>query len=266
MRQKLILSSYIKLADFLFQLESKDDFFNLFFEKSEKEIVSHIFAKESTIKPSAFCVESISTLKDIVLRDVEYGDIICCDKKFENVDYYPAINSNPNRSMLLVAIYSRLCFENVLLCHSSLIDYNGHGILFVGPSGIGKTTQAELWQKYRNATIINGDKAFLKMKNDELIGYGLPWKGSCGYCLNSNVKIDAVVALRQDNNNHIKKLSAEDVFKYFVPHIFLPHWDENCMKSALETLDNIVNSVPVYLLKCRPDEEAVMLTEATVLG
>lgn len=258
--------SYYSFSDCGIEISEMQDCFCGFESGNDIESVIKIQIHRTEKSHHAFCVEKMPKLKHIVLRDSEYGDMIYCDERFENVNYYPTANPNPNKSMLLVAIYSRLCFENVLLCHSSVIDYNGHGILFVGPSGIGKTTQAELWKKYRNATIINGDKAFLKMKNDELIGYGLPWKGSCGYCLNSNVKIDAVVALRQDNNNHIKKLFAEDVFKYFVPHIFLPHWDENCMKSALETLDNIVNSVPVYLLKCRPDEEAVMLTEATVLG
>ena len=41
--------------------------------------------------------------------------------------------------------------------HSSLIRSHGEGLMFIGPSGIGKTTQAELWHAYRNADIINGD-------------------------------------------------------------------------------------------------------------
>ena len=45
-----------------------------------------------------------------------------------------------------------------------------------------------------------------------------------------------------------------------MPHIFLPHWDENAVCRALDTLDELVNSVPVYLLECRADEEAVRIT------
>ena len=47
--------------------------------------------------------------------------------------------------------------RKMLLFHSSIIKFWNQGIMFLGPSGIGKTTQAELWKKYRDALIINGD-------------------------------------------------------------------------------------------------------------
>lgn len=39
--------------------------------------------------------------------------------------------------------YAHAVQRHMIQLHSSLVDFQGHGILFLGPSGIGKTTQAE---------------------------------------------------------------------------------------------------------------------------
>ena len=63
---------------------------------------------------------------------------------------------------LLQMFYAQAVKQNMILLHSSLIDWKGRGLMFLGPSGIGKTTQAELWNQYRDALIINGDAVFVQ--------------------------------------------------------------------------------------------------------
>ncbi len=254
------------LAGYGFRMESEDEFLKDFIVSQNENVLSHIKIHKHSSVSGFFGIEALPAKSEIILRDSRYGDIAYSDKNFNKFDICFSAHSNPQKAVLLAAVYSRLCFENVLLCHASLIDYKGHGILFVGPSGIGKTTQAELWQSFRGADIINGDKAFLKTENGELSGFGLPWKGSSDYCLNRSVKIDAVVVLRQSKSNRIRKLTEAEKLSCFVPHIFLPHWNESCMNSALKTLDKTVSSSQVYLLECLPDEEAVSLTETAALG
>ena len=48
--------------------------------------------------------------------------------------------------------------------------------------------------------------------------------------------------------------------------VFYPQWLENGMELCLETLDHLLSALPVYELSCRPDEEAVQLTEEAVFG
>lgn len=99
---------------------------------------------------------------------------------------------------------------DVLMAHAALVDLDGEGILFIGESGIGKTTQAELWQRYRDAVIINGDHVFIRKSEDGFWGYGSPWHGSSPYCENKKTKLQAIVALRQSPNNRIARLSGLD--------------------------------------------------------
>lgn len=199
-----------------------------------------------------------------VLQRQLQNEVLCADDKWTDVTVYCPHYSDPNFTLPIAAICSRLSFFSTALIHGSFVEHNGEGVIFTGYSGIGKTTQAELWNKFLGADIINGDKVLIKADSNGAAAYGLPWKGSSPYCKNKKAPIKGIVVLRQSSDNKIRKLDASEFMEYFMPHIFLPHWDEYCMSMALETVDLILREVPLWLLECKPDEEAVKLTEKTV--
>lgn len=162
---------------------------------------------------------------------------------------------------LIAAIMTHLSTRNGLMLHSSLIDFNGKGIMFVGPSGIGKTTQAELWMKYRDAVIINGDMALIREEEGGFTAYGCPWHGSSPYCENRNVPLYGIIVLEQAPENTIERLRGVTMIERMMNNIFLPHWYPQGAEAAMETVDHLLCQVPVYLLKCRPDEDAVKMAE-----
>ena len=150
--------------------------------------------------------------------------------------------------------------------HSSLIKVYNYGIMFLGPSGIGKTTQAELWNKYREALIINGDITFVQEMKGEFYGWGTPWHGSSPYCANTSVLLKALIILKQAPENSIRELTGFEKVTAVSTSVFYPRWLENGMELCLETLDHLLTKIPVYELSCRPDEDAVKLTEETIFG
>lgn len=162
--------------------------------------------------------------------------------------------------------YTHAVQRHMIQIHSSMIDYRGKGLLFLGPSGIGKTTMAELWNQYRDALIINGDMNFVQDTGDEFIGWGTPWHGSSPYCENTSVPIQALIILRQALENYIRELSGFEKVQLVSNNIIYPTWLENGMELCLETLDHLLTKLPVYELSCRPDEDAVKLTEETIFG
>lgn len=193
------------------------------------------------------------------------GDILFADSDWTHAESYYLSESDNDFALALAAICSRFSYHDALLAHASFIRIDHKGILFTGFSGVGKTTQAELWKKYRNAEIVNGDKAFVREIDSEFFAYGLPWKGSSCYCINEKAPLSAVVVLRKSTENRISLLG-KNAMEYFMPHIFFPHWDKACLNKALDTFDHLLKAVPVYLLECRPDEEAVSLTYNTIFG
>ncbi len=167
---------------------------------------------------------------------------------------------------LSACLMTHLSTRHALLVHASLIDYSGKGLIFIGPSNIGKTTQAELWQKYRSAIIINGDMAFVHNDSGKFFGVGCPFHGSSSYCENRRVELKGIVVLEKASVNSIEILDSFHKVERVMKNIFLPSWYEEGMNEALTTLDELLSEIPVYLLKCRPDEEAVELTEKMIFG
>lgn len=193
------------------------------------------------------------------------GDIIFADKKWKTAKSYYLSSADKDYALPLAAICSRFSYFNALLFHASFVKFKNKGILFTGYSGVGKTTQAELWARYVDAQIVNGDKAFIREVDDVFSAYGLPWKGSSPYCLNEKAQLGGIVILRKSEENHITRL-VDNAAEMLMPHIFLPHWDEKCLDHALDTFDSLIRKVPVWLLECRPDEEAVKITHDAIFG
>lgn len=200
---------------------------------------------------------------DCIITIEEYVMVIC-----EN--YSVAYTQNAKKEIystfLCYLFYSKSAQRRMIQFHSSLIDYQGRGLMFLGPSGIGKTTQAELWNQYRDALIISGDIVFVQETEEAFLGWGTPWHGSSPYCENTNVPVDALIILKQAPENSIRKLEGFEKVTAVSNSVFYPRWLENGMELCLETLDHLLSKIPVYELSCRPDEEAVELTEKTIFG
>lgn len=195
-----------------------------------------------------------------VLRS-ESGEILCADEAWENVTAY-FTQERGEYALPLAAMCSRFALFDALLLHASCVELNGRSVIFTGDSGIGKTTQAKLWQKHLGAEIINGDKIFVRDING-FHACGLPWKGSSEFCLNKKTSLAGIVVLRQSKENRLTLLG-DSAAEKLLTHVFLPHWDSRCLDSALNIFERIIENVPVYLLECRPDEEAVRLVYGTL--
>lgn len=168
--------------------------------------------------------------------------------------------------VFLAAFYSFLSRRGGLLVHASLVKYRGESVLFTAASGVGKTTQAELWRNYMGAEILNGDKAVLTAENEGFTAWGTPWCGSSPYASAASAPLKAIVVLEQAKENRIERLGTMQAVTQFFPNVFFPSWDRSCTESVAASLDAVLRSVPIYLLSCRPDEEAVVCTQAAIWG
>lgn len=151
--------------------------------------------------------------------------------------------------------------NNGFIFHCSYIVYKDKAILFTAPSGTGKSTQADLWQKYRDAEIINGDRAAVRMVDGMIIADGIPFSGSSQYCENRSVEIAAIVYLAQSHQNSIRRLQGAEAFSRIWEGVSVNAWYKGDIERVSGVVQVIAKETPVYYLACKPDESAVIVLE-----
>ena len=160
-------------------------------------------------------------------------------------------------------LYTQLALPHVLLLHRKILLHAAYiltsegAILFTAPSGTGKSTQAELWKKYRSAEIINGDRAVIGLENGVPTAYGYPISGSSEYCQNVAGKLRAIVSLKQAPFNAVRLLGGAESLFVLINRSFLPAEYASDLPLVIDSAAPICEKVPILELSCRPDEGAV---------
>ncbi|WP_368262719.1 hypothetical protein [Clostridium disporicum] len=155
-----------------------------------------------------------------------------------------------------INIQGSLLRKGVIILHSNFIIHDNEAILFTAPSGTGKSTQGSLWERYKDAEVINGDRSTIALKNNEYYAYGFPFSGSSNICKNKEAKLKAIVAIEQAKENSVRKLSDIEAFKFLFKEIAINRWNKEEVKIAMTLIEELISKVPVLFLSCRPDEEA----------
>ncbi len=148
--------------------------------------------------------------------------------------------------------------------HSSVINWEGKGILFSAPSGTGKSTQADLWQKYESAMILNGDKALIRKIDEQYWVFGSPFAGTSGIYTNGCVPIQGIIVLTQAPENRIERLTHGRAFVKLYSESSVNTWNREFVLRFVDLLTDMVKSIPVYHLACLPDQGAVNLVKKTL--
>ena len=164
-----------------------------------------------------------------------------------------------------ISINHLLLQFNALFFHSSYIRYKDDGIMFTAASGTGKSTQAFLWEKYKGAEVINGDKAVVRLEDCAKV-YSAMFSGTSGINKNISSKLKAIIVLEKGEDNSIKRLSPIEIIKYLLPNIFVDSVIDSEKIKAYDLIIKLSMMVPVYFYSCTKDESAVEKLEEALFG
>lgn len=151
--------------------------------------------------------------------------------------------------------------RSIAVMHSSHIVCGGYSILFTADKQVGKSTQANLWNKYAGADIVNGDRAAIREINGKIYACGIPLRGSSEISLNICEPIKAVVCLGQAKENRIRRLSPKEAFLNILGKFSYNTQNVESLSKASEMAALMSENIPVFYLECLPDESAVRCLE-----
>lgn len=209
------------------------------------------------------CEEYEITATPQIKLEVTYDDIIKEKAKADGEEQYSV------GYLESLAFYRKLCeamtAQNILLFHSAAVEVEGKAYLFTAPSGTGKTTHIGLWQKLHGTKmrIINGDKPLVKIFDDKVVVYGTPWDGKERQSTNASAAVAGICILTRGNENKIRRLTSTEALGTLMSQTFRPVEAEN-LKTMIENVVKLSNSVPLWKLECNISEEAAWLSYKTM--
>ena len=160
-----------------------------------------------------------------------------------------------------------LPFQTVAI-HTSVIQYKGRTVLFLGESGTGKSTHTRLWREnIKEAVLLNDDSPILRIVDGKPWMFGSPWSGKTPCYKNESYPLAACVRLSQAPYNKIHRLNIPQ--GYAAIHPSCPPdfaYDDKLYDCISDTLSEVLGQVPMYHLECLPDSDAARLSCKTVFG
>ena len=150
--------------------------------------------------------------------------------------------------------------------HAAMVEKDGYGVVFLGPSGMGKSTQAKLWVEHQGADFIIGDRPGLRRIDGQWIGFGMPWDGKDGIHQQKQVPIRALISLEQAPENSIRRLTKQEAMIVLLNQVMMPMWDDAAMALLTPLMGHLATEIPFYHLKNLPNKEATDLTLETIMN
>ena len=158
--------------------------------------------------------------------------------------------------------------QQTIAIHTSVIQYKGRTVLFLGESGTGKSTHTRLWREnIEGAVLLNDDSPILRIIDGKVWMFGSPWSGKTPCYKTESYPLAACVRLSQAPHNKIRRLSVDQ--GYAAIHPSCPPdfaYDDTLYDYISETLSEVLGQVPMYHLECLPDADAARLSCKTVFG
>ncbi len=189
----------------------------------------------------------------------EWSEITLFEKRTGN-EWQSCLNTWVSELVIKTAIL----FTGGLTFHSAGLDDNGKAVLYVGHSGAGKSTQLNLWNNEPGVTAMNEDRMAVQIPAGVPVCYGTPWGGIEDIGRNHSAPLSAIVIPEQSQINDISIIKPSEAAHILAARAFLPYWDASLMIKAMSNLNNILERVPVYRLRCRPEKEAISLVRSVL--
>jgi hypothetical protein len=187
------------------------------------------------------------------------------DKIFSTAMAY--IDMDDNYADRLLSLFLMIVFAHsavlhkTLMIHASVIEKDQKGYVFLGKSGMGKSTHSALWLQYvEDTSLFNDDNPAIRIEEDGCVNvYGTPWSGKTPCYKNRKAQLQAMVRLQQAPENRFTWKKGVDALTSLLPSCLSMRWNSLLYTQMCNLLEEIIEKVNIGYLACLPDKEAALL-------
>lgn len=159
--------------------------------------------------------------------------------------------------------YHRCCF------HATAMLWNQEAYLFIGRSGIGKSTQYKNWKELypEEVKIINGDKPILEFReNGEIYVHSSPWTGKERWGSKRKASLAGIIYLSWGNENMIRRMEKQESVYPILQQFFARMYTEESCHRIISMAEHMINTIPIWNLNNLGDLSSSKLTHDTILA
>jgi hypothetical protein len=140
----------------------------------------------------------------------------------------------------------------------TVADEDGRaGYAFVGQSGAGKTTTAQLWAKDPGFEILTDDRTIVRRHDREFRLHGTPWHGEGRFARPGSARLRGTFLLVQARRTEIRAISPAIALARLMAASFPPFHDAASLAATTETMAALVENTPCFELRFTPDASVV---------
>ncbi|MCZ7591059.1 MAG: hypothetical protein M5U15_02410 [Kiritimatiellae bacterium] len=159
-----------------------------------------------------------------------------------------------------VAVLNALATRRVCVVHAGAVEFGGQALVFCGRSGAGKTTLSRLCRDH-GATLLNDDRQFLFIKDEQAYVAPTPWHGSEPEVNNRTVPLRAILHLDQAPHNTLTPICGALAVARLLGNTVAPFYRADAMEDTLSLLESLTRLVPSKSLAFTPTADAVALCQ-----
>ena len=150
-------------------------------------------------------------------------------------------------------LYYLTVINGDIMIHASGVNYIGHGYLFSGVSGRGKSTMAMLWDNW-GAKVIHDDRLIIRKTGDGYRMFNTPvYNNEEPY----ESPLNKIFILDHGIENKLIPLKGATAVSLVMANCIQHTWGSGIISNLLESVSEMCRTIPTFRLFFRPDSSVI---------
>jgi len=152
----------------------------------------------------------------------------------------------------LILYYLTVIYGDIMI-HASGVNNAGHGYLFSGISGKGKTTMAKLWEDFR-AKVIHDDRLILRTTGNSYKMFNTPVYANDKPC---ESPLNKIFIIEHGLTNKLVPVRGAEAVSLVMANCIQHNWNSDILARLLGSVSIMCSSIPTVRLSFKPNRNII---------